>query len=225
MRATNMTVQGLAPFGADIAVLVHNPALNGSSPRPPNNLTAAAALSGGTASDATGVSTELQHEPPELKIFTWAREEVAADALFFITGTCCACKLAMLCIWCCLLAGEAPHADQHAQVHIITSWLLLLLCLSEMDFCWALCHTALYVAHRPAEKGRCSSMLTQKISWLPVAAHGPAAEDAVCGSVQLLHSMQLNQKLVLHLQTQLVHLQRGAWEARRCPAPDNSICL
>ncbi|KAL0041397.1 hypothetical protein WJX79_002126 [Trebouxia sp. C0005] len=79
-------VVGLAPFGADIAVLVHNPALNGSSPRPPNNLTAAAALSGGTASDATGVSTELQHEPPELKIFTWAREEVAADALFFITG-------------------------------------------------------------------------------------------------------------------------------------------
>ena len=102
-----MTVQGLAPFGADIAVLVHNPALDGSSPRPPNNLTAAAALSGGTASDATGVSTELQHERPELKIFTWAREEVAADALS-ITGTCYACILAMLCIWCCF-AGPLGH--------------------------------------------------------------------------------------------------------------------
>ena len=90
-----MTLQGLAPFGADIAVLVHNPALDGSSPRRPNNLTAAAALSGGTASDATGVSTELQHERPELKIFTWAREEVAADALS-ITGTCYAC-IAFLC--------------------------------------------------------------------------------------------------------------------------------
>lgn len=78
-------VVGLAPFGADIAVLVHNPALDGSSPRPPHDLTAAAALSGGTASDPTGVSTELQHERPELKIFTWAREEVAADALS-ITG-------------------------------------------------------------------------------------------------------------------------------------------
>lgn len=95
MRATNLPVQGLAPFGADIAVLVHNPALDGSSPRRPNNLTAAAALSGGTASDATEVSTELQHERPELKIFTWAREEVAADALS-ITGTYYA-----VCVPCC----------------------------------------------------------------------------------------------------------------------------
>lgn len=99
MQAPNMTVQGLAPFGADIAVLVHNPALDGSSPRPPNNLTAAAALSGGTASDATGVSTELQHERPELKIFTWAHEEVAADALS-ITGICYAVYvLVQLATW------------------------------------------------------------------------------------------------------------------------------
>jgi len=106
MRAANMAVQGLAPFGADIAVLVHNPALDGSSPRRPNDLTAAAALSGGTASDATGVSTELQHERPELKIFTWAREEVAADALS-ITGTCYACILAMHAYLLCCVYGAA----------------------------------------------------------------------------------------------------------------------
>ena len=83
-------MQGLAPFGADIAVLVYNPALDGSSPRPSRNMTTtstAAALSGGAASDATGVSAELQHERPELKILTWAHEEVAADALS-ITGKC-----------------------------------------------------------------------------------------------------------------------------------------
>ena len=146
-----MTLQGLAPFGADIAVLVHNPALDGSSPRRPNHLTAAAALSGGTASDATGVSTELQHERPELKIFTWAREEVAADALS-ITGTCYACLYLQCCAY--VLLGtpvgtpDAPHADQHVQVHIIKTWLLSL-CPSEVNFCWTLCHTALYVANRP----------------------------------------------------------------------------
>ena len=42
-------------------------------------------MSGGDASDIVGASTELQHERPELKIFTWAHEEVAADALS-ITG-------------------------------------------------------------------------------------------------------------------------------------------
>ncbi len=168
-----MTVQGLAPFGADIAVLVHNPALDGSSPRRPNNLTAAAALSGGTASDATGVSTELQHERPELKIFTWTREEVAADALS-ITGTCYACiafcahlrGLASLGgkdvtsddrldLFCCAYDAAcwpvgpfgAPHAGQHVRVHIVTTWLSL--CPSEVTFCWAQCHTALYVANRP----------------------------------------------------------------------------
>ncbi len=78
-------LQGLAPFGADIAVLVYNPALDGSSPRPLNSLAKAAAMSGGAASDATAASTELQYERPELKIFTWAHEEVAADALS-ITG-------------------------------------------------------------------------------------------------------------------------------------------
>ena len=88
MQSTHGVVQGLAPFGADIAVLVYNPAMDGSSPRPSRNMAttpAAAALSGGAASDATEVSTELQHERPELKIFTWAHEEVAADALS-ITG-------------------------------------------------------------------------------------------------------------------------------------------
>ena len=78
--------QGLAPFGADLAVLVYNAGLEGSSPRPLNNLAkASAALPGGRASDAAGVSTELQHERPELKILTWAHEEIAADALS-ITG-------------------------------------------------------------------------------------------------------------------------------------------
>ncbi len=134
MRAANMAVQGLAPFGADIAVLVHNPALDGSSPRRPNDLTAAAALSGGTASDATGVSTELQHERPELKIFTWAREEVAADALS-ITGTCYACILAMHAYLLCCVYGAACRP--------------LGCCCCEVDLCWAVCHTALYVANRP----------------------------------------------------------------------------
>ena len=76
-----MCVQGLAPFGADIAVLVYNPAVDGSSPRPLNNPRNTSALSGGTTSGGTGSSTELQHERPELRIFTWAHEEVAADAL------------------------------------------------------------------------------------------------------------------------------------------------
>ena len=87
--STHGVVQGLAPFGADIAVLVYNPAMDGSSPRPSRNMAtnAAAALSGGAVSDAAGASTELQHERPELKILTWAHEEVAADALS-ITGKC-----------------------------------------------------------------------------------------------------------------------------------------
>lgn len=105
MQSTHSAVQGLAPFGADIAVLVYNPALDGSSPRPSRNMegTTAAALSGGAASDATGVSAELQHERPELKILTWAHEEVAADALS-ITGEChlysiqqCEASLSRMC--------------------------------------------------------------------------------------------------------------------------------
>ena len=42
-------------------------------------------MSGASASDVVGASIELQHERPELKIFTWAHEEIAADALS-ITG-------------------------------------------------------------------------------------------------------------------------------------------
>ncbi len=153
MRAANMAVQGLAPFGADIAVLVHNPALDGSSPRRPNDLTAAAALSGGTASDATGVSTELQHERPELKIFTWAREEVAADALS-ITGTCYACILAMHAYLLCCVYGAAcrplgpPDGPTQTSMPMCTSSRLGCCC-CEVDLCWAVCHTALYVANRP----------------------------------------------------------------------------
>lgn len=78
-------VVGLAPFGADLAVLVYHTALEGSSPRPPSSLAKTAAMSGGSASDAIGASTELQHERPELKILTWDHEEIAADALS-ITG-------------------------------------------------------------------------------------------------------------------------------------------
>ena len=78
-------LQGLAPFGADLAVLVYNTALEGASPRPPSSLAKTATMSGLSASDAIEASTELQHERPELKIFTWAHEEIAADALS-ITG-------------------------------------------------------------------------------------------------------------------------------------------
>ena len=78
-------MQGIAPFGADIAVLTYNPALDGSSPRPLNNLAKATTLPGGDGAATSGVSTELQHERPELKILTWNQEEVAVDALS-ITG-------------------------------------------------------------------------------------------------------------------------------------------
>ena len=78
-------LQGVAPFGADLAVLVYNTALEGSSPRPLSSLAKTAAMSGGSASDAIRAGTEVQHERPELKILTWAHEEVAADALS-ITG-------------------------------------------------------------------------------------------------------------------------------------------
>ena len=65
-------MQDIAPFGADIAVLAYNTALEGSSPRPLNNLAkAAAAMPGGDGPGAAGVSTELQHERPELKILPW----------------------------------------------------------------------------------------------------------------------------------------------------------
>lgn len=75
----------MAPFGADLAVLVYNTALEGVSPRPSSSLAKTATMSGASASDVVGTSTELQHERPELKIFTWAHEEIAADALS-ITG-------------------------------------------------------------------------------------------------------------------------------------------
>ena len=49
------SVQGIAPFGADIAVLAYNTALEGSSPRPLNNLAkAAAAMPEGNGADAAG---------------------------------------------------------------------------------------------------------------------------------------------------------------------------
>lgn len=92
-------LQGLAPFGADLAVLVYNAGLEGSSPRPLNSLAkAAAGMSGGTASDTVGASTELQHERPELKIFTWAHEEVAADALSITGWSCWQRNVQMACL-------------------------------------------------------------------------------------------------------------------------------
>ena len=56
----------------------------GASPRLPNKMAAAAAATGDVTA-AAGVSSELIHERPELKILTWAKEEVASDALL-ITG-------------------------------------------------------------------------------------------------------------------------------------------
>lgn len=103
-------LQGLAPFGADLAVLVYNTALEGASPRPPSSLAKTAAMSGVSASEAIEASTELQHERPELKILTWAHEEVAADALSITgglavpwtlseesSGCACACVRACTC--------------------------------------------------------------------------------------------------------------------------------
>lgn len=78
--------QGVAPFGADIAVLAYNTGLEGGSPRMPTNLAAAAAGATVDGAAATGISTELVHERPELKILTWTKGEVASDALL-ITGT------------------------------------------------------------------------------------------------------------------------------------------
>lgn len=81
-------LQGLAPFGADIAVLAYNTGFEGASPRLPNNMAAsaaAAAAATGSATAAEGISAVLIHERPELKILTWAKEEVASDALL-ITG-------------------------------------------------------------------------------------------------------------------------------------------
>ena len=66
-------------------MLVYNNVLEGASPRPPSSLAKTAAMSGVSASEAIEASTELQHERPELKILTWAHEEIAADALS-ITG-------------------------------------------------------------------------------------------------------------------------------------------
>ena len=66
-------------------MLAYNPGLEGASPRLPNKLAAAAAVAAGDAAAAAGISTELVHERPELKILTWAKEEVASDALL-ITG-------------------------------------------------------------------------------------------------------------------------------------------
>ena len=80
-----MMWQGLAPFGADTAVLAYNTGLEGASPRMPNKMAAAAAAAPGDGA-AAGISSELVHERPELKILTWTKEEVASDALL-ITGT------------------------------------------------------------------------------------------------------------------------------------------
>ena len=93
---------------------------------------------------------------------------------------------------------DARHADQHAQVDIIMSWLLLL--------CHQWISAGLYVIQLFMWQTDLLSRADAAPSWLSQTF------------------AKLKPKFVLHLQTQLVHVQRGAWEARRCPAPDSSMC-
>lgn len=82
-------------------MLAYNPGLEGSSPRLPNKLAAAAAVAAGDAAAVAGVSTELVHERPELKILTWAKEEVASDAL--------------------LITGETPTVTKLTKEHLFSA--------------------------------------------------------------------------------------------------------
>ena len=145
-------LQGLAPFGADLAVLVYSTALEGASPRPPSSLAKTATMSGVSASDAIEASTELQHERPELKIFTWAHEEIAADALSITGGRAVPAHRAMqavgvheqrcpTCMTLCLLSHSAVSLLMRFVVLNLPQCCALLASVHALLLIVPLCHS------------------------------------------------------------------------------------
>ena len=97
----------------------------------PTNMAAAAAGAAVDGAAATGISTELVHERPELKVLTWTKEKVASDALL-ITGITSYRYRIQGCLLletnaCCTAGMPGKFWDHAAHINLVV-WLHTMWC-------------------------------------------------------------------------------------------------